>query len=521
MFLLSTNLLVAQRWSQISKTTARNPVPFAELGSSLAQDGNTLVAGSITDALSYNNTDFLKDAGSVTVYTISGNGDLVAGQKLSASNRSEGARFGSTVSVNGDFIAIGAPLEDSTAIGGDTGHRSGRAYIFKKQNSGSWEEHMILRAPELISNDLFGMSVSIGRNFLFVGATEHVYVFKLVNDQWIFHSELISSDHWPEDRFGMLVGISGDYAIVSAEGEDEDQNGVGTKSESGSCYIYKYSAAQDKWVQTQKIVASDRIFHGYFGTSISIRNDLVVVGARGSGLDKYSQNFLECAGAAYVYQLVNGKWEFTEKLVASDRHEYAFHGTSVSVNGDFIVVGAQYFWYNKQSNKDTSVNYGAAYVYERVNGNWLLSSKLTPGFRNTKFQFGRSVSMGENFCHVGGPLNNTDSMNQPSGFKSGGVYTFKMDESVTIEDIGHDKFNTTIYPVPASSHIYLSSDLLNSTTNGQIAFTYQIIDTKGVVKQVGTHDSNGIVISSLASGLYFLRLQSGSNQVTVRFVKSE
>jgi hypothetical protein len=54
------------------------------------------------------------------------------------------------------------------------------------------------------------------------------------------------------------VGCSGDYAIVRADGENEDVAGLDRASIAGSAYIFKTLDGGASWEQAQKIVASDR-----------------------------------------------------------------------------------------------------------------------------------------------------------------------------------------------------------------------------------------------------------------------
>ena len=70
-------------------------------------------------------------------------------------------------------------------------------------------------------------------------------------------NKIVASDRFTDDQFGSLVSISGNYAIVGAVNEDEDENGLNTISNCGWAYIYEKDS-NGNWVEVQKIVASDR-----------------------------------------------------------------------------------------------------------------------------------------------------------------------------------------------------------------------------------------------------------------------
>src|SRR6056297_1943458 len=95
-----------------------------------------------------------------------------------------------------------------------------------------------------------------------------------VSDEQI--QKILASDGAAGDVFGHSVSISGDYAIVGACYDDDNGNG------SGSAYIYyKEQGGTGNWGQVKKITASDGAADDYFGTSVSISGNYAIVGADG------------------------------------------------------------------------------------------------------------------------------------------------------------------------------------------------------------------------------------------------
>ena len=149
-----------------------------------------------------------------------------------------------------------------------------------------------------------------------------------------------------------------------------------------------------------KLLASDGAAVDRFGYSVSISGDQLVVGAYED--DDNGTN----SGSAYVYEKVGGVWTNEQKLTASDGADYWGFGVSVSVSGDYMVVGATAAF-------GGGFNPGSAYVYEKVGGVWTNEQKLTASDGAAGDQFGRSVSISGDQLVV--------------GTSSGSVYVYQKD----------------------------------------------------------------------------------------------
>ena len=179
----------------------------------------------------------------------------------------------------------------------DNGTNSGSAYVFKRAGA-SWAQETKLLPSDGATIDVFGISVSISGDYAVVGAhrdrdngsfSGSAYVFKRTDVTWTQEAKLLPSDGAADDQFGISVSISGDYAVVGAQ--ENDDNG----SNSGSAYLFKRSGTS--WAQETKLLASDGAAADEFGRSVSISGDYAVVGAwrdNDNGTD---------AGSAYLYNL--------------------------------------------------------------------------------------------------------------------------------------------------------------------------------------------------------------------------
>lgn len=122
------------------------------------------------------------------------------------------------------------------------------------------------------------------------------------------------------------------------------------------------------WDQVVKAVASDRAFNDRFGYSVSISGDYAIVGAHQEDHNINGGQFLEDAGSAYILKNNSGTWTVVQKIVASDRAADDEFGTSVAISGDYAIVGAP----KKSVTIDFTVNSraGAAYIFQNKSGIW-------------------------------------------------------------------------------------------------------------------------------------------------------
>ena len=130
---------------------------------------------------------------------------------------------------------------------------------------------------------------------------------------------------------------------MGAYGDDDG----GTNS--GSAYVFMRSGTF--WSQQVKLTASDATAGDYFGVSVSISGDYAIVGAYrddGDGSD---------SGSAYVFMRSDTTWSQQAKLTAFDAAAGDEFGFSVSISGDYAIVGA---WCDDDGGTDS----GSAYIFE-------------------------------------------------------------------------------------------------------------------------------------------------------------
>jgi hypothetical protein len=259
------------------------------------------------------------------------------------------------------------------------------------------------------------------------------------------------------DKFGTSVAASGDTVIVGAPAEDSNATGVnGNQADnsaggSGAVYVFTYSRDSGMWNQEAYLKASNAEAYDYFGGSVAISGNTVVVGAQGecsaaTGVNgNQADNNASTSGAAYVFTRSGTVWGQEAYLKASNTEPNDWFGSSISIWGSTLIVGA-----SNEASKATGVNgdqadndailgAGAAYLFRRVGLNWFqeayLKASNTEGFNPfVEFQygdnFGHSVAVSGGTVVIGAPYEDSaakgvnGNQNNNRAVDSGAAYVF-------------------------------------------------------------------------------------------------
>ncbi len=363
--------------------------------------------------------------------------------KAVASDREFGDLFGYAVSISGDHAIVGAYLEDEDTIGGGTIFDPGSAYLFERDSNATWRQVQKVVASDRAVADLFGYSVSISSDYAIVGAymededssggnsmtdAGSAYVFERDGSgNWNQVAKLVASDRASVDFFGYSVSISGNHAIVGAWLEDQDTTGGIGLGEAGSAYLFERDGSGN-WNEVQKIVASDREGRDWFGLSVSVHGDYAIVGAVQEDHDPAGGDQISTAGSAYIFERdTGGTWTEVQKIVASDRAAGDRFGL-VSISGDYAIIGA--YAESDSSPGGLADSSGSAYIFERdASGKWNEVQKIVASDRAGGDLFGRSVSISGNHALVGAFQEDQDALGAFSKHNAGSAYLFERDVS--------------------------------------------------------------------------------------------
>ncbi|MCI0710193.1 MAG: FG-GAP repeat protein [Chloroflexi bacterium] len=384
-------------WIQQAKLTASDGSADAVFGSELALSGDTALIGSPGDE------DNGVASGSAYVFTRSGT--LWNQQaKLLPANGFDYHVFGGAVALDGDTALIGAYGDFCTA-----GEWCGSAYVFTRSGS-TWTQQARLTAPDADDWDYFGVAVAIDGDTALIGAFADecavgddcgsAYVFVHSGGLWSQQAKLAAPDLAAYDGFGGSVALDGDTALIGASDAD-----CVVWANCGSVYVYIRSGTI--WSQQAKLLPSNAVAQGRFGGSVSLDGDNALIGAEG---DK----------SVYAFIRSGTLWTQQARLTTSDSPEFQGFGASVALAGDMALIGAYL-------DDDNGYQSGSAYVFTRSGTVWSQQDKLLPVDGASEDWFGGVVALDATTALVGVSRDEC-----AAGDHCGSVYAFGIVLSDTI-----------------------------------------------------------------------------------------
>lgn len=296
-----------------------------------------------------------------------------------------------------------------------------------------------------MGGDSFGRAIAISGNTMVVGAPFEdsqtigvngnqldnssdeagaVYVFEKVNDDWVQQAYLKASNSNSRDIFGISVAISGGTIVVGASGEDGLPNTPEDNSRTDSGAVYVFTRSDGIWSQQAYLKAANSGHYDEFGHSVAIDGDLLVIGAPHEDSDtdiingNTQDNTALNSGAAYVFSRSQGQWQQKAFLKASNSESNDLFGTSVSVSENLILVGSP----NELNN--SFINSGGVFIFKSLNNEWVQEANLMASNSEMHDKFGQSVSISEQTAVIGAPLKNSNPINEPAAIRTGAAYIY-------------------------------------------------------------------------------------------------
>ena len=270
-------------WGQDAYIKASNTSVSDAFGHSVdfSRDGGTLVVGarfesSAATGINGDQENFSgTESGAVYVF-VRDNGVWNQQAYVKASNTGIDDQFGisTSLSADGDTLAVGAQWEDSAAVGidGDQSNNAlqnaGAVYLFSRE-SGVWEQRAYLKPNNSDISDIFGFKVSLSSDARTLAVAAHfedsnaigingdhgnnslaaagaVTIFKMSDSVWRQHAYVKASNPDAVDLFGHALSLSGDGNTLAVGARNEASNSSGINDdqsdnsapESGAVYIY-------------------------------------------------------------------------------------------------------------------------------------------------------------------------------------------------------------------------------------------------------------------------------------------
>jgi len=247
------------------------------------------------------------------------------------------------------------------------------------KSNDSWNELYILHQSNPVSYDYFGFSVSLDGNRALIGAPGDwsgtdtpgaAYIIEFNQTSWIEKAKLNSSDGSPQDKFGLSVSLDNDIALIGAP---DDITGL----KKGSAYIFRFDGTS--WNEEQKLLPSDNALN--FGCQVAIQGDLALVGSTDEN-------------AVYFFKFNGSSWNEEQKITPSVASIWAKFGVSINIDNNVMIVGA-----HQDDTPGTSA--GSAFIFRYNGTKWNEEQKLI-GLEEDEYDaFGYSSDIAGNYSIIG------------------------------------------------------------------------------------------------------------------------
>lgn len=273
----------------------------------------------------------------------------------------------------------------------------------------SGEEKIIVHAADISKGLGFGLDVAVSDDYAIVGSPWYTFTddysntvlsagavsFLEKNDDgiWEVKQTMIESTPCYCHKLGYSVSISGTYAAAGCQSGfgaiiyerteggtweekqvidlfEENTLSGGDVSISGEYlminkYIFERNS-EGTWEEKQELNGSDISVNeiSSFGNSVSINGEFAIVGAPYKTVSKATM-----AGTVYIYERgSDGIWEEKAIVHNSDGEAFSYFGTKVCISGDYAIISDGG---TSHSDDDEERKSGSAYIIERSSeGNW-------------------------------------------------------------------------------------------------------------------------------------------------------
>jgi hypothetical protein len=340
----------------------------------------------------------------------------------------DGEFFGSAISIDNNTALVGADFGNPDM----NSRHQGAVYVIIREGY-TWVIQAKLSASDGAPGDMFGSAVSLDGDTALIGAydaDDHrgtAYVFTRSNTTWSLQGQLFVPDRKSWDHYGRSVALKGDTAFIGAPGDNEWN---------GSVYVFTWCGFF--WALQQQLTAPDSDTYTYFGSSLSLDGDTILISAEES---------------VYVFFYTGSIWMWQGKIPSPDSNPLTHFGSSVSLNNDTALIGAYQYGLPEE------ITNGSAYVYIRIDDNWYEQANLTASDGAPEDTFGCNVFLDGNTAYIGALHIDQQQPGSVYVFTRNGTYWTQQQKLVASDGNKGDLFGSAIY---AKGDVALIGALLNN-----------------------------------------------------------
>lgn len=474
-------------------------------------------------------------------------------QKITSSDNQLADDFGLSVSIKNNTIAVSAPRQDYDETGNNWIPDAGAIYLFELDTlSGLWQETQKIVSSNRHQSSNFGSKIIVDNETIIVGAQMNrmnefetdslldagaVYIIKKNGINWVQTQKIVAHDRAKLDYFGHSLALDNTNLVIGAYQEDDNLAGTDSLNSAGSAYIFKLDTQTGIWSESQKLIASDRDAEYYFGASVAIKDNKILIGASNPSM------YTKCA--IYLFEQSGGIWVEQQSIQKSLPNDDTGFGSSVCLQDNYAFAGAANARLDKFEN-NAFTNSGAIYVYKLCEP--CLSISSFSSYADSTNQYGLIVvnNSSGNIASYFWDFGDGNSSNQPypqhtynqlgtynicltvtdingcattycdtnSVHKSIGTLTINViPPIVTSADnsIHNLEYLIRIYPNPTSTELNIDTELEISEIT--------IIDITGKIILTAKQNTKVVNVADLSNGIYFIKLFTGEKIITRKFVK--
>jgi len=264
-------------------------------------------------------------------------------------------QFGHTIGISGSYIVVGA-LNHDFRPDLTSAWQCGSAYIFEKSGGTWTQVQQIINSDNASSGgwERFGSSVAIDSNIIAVGMWAQDYsitgtdymknagaVYTFVRDgsgDWNENQKIVAGNRNTGDHFGWDVKINDGYIIAGVEHDDHDENETNALLEAGSAYIFEKNST-GQFIELNKIRGSDRDSLDIFGYAVDVYGTEAIVGAFQHDFNVIHADSVDEAGAAYIFSSNPCPTQYyTNTIEICNGATYTVGSSTYSTSGNYTDV---------------------------------------------------------------------------------------------------------------------------------------------------------------------------------------
>jgi hypothetical protein len=340
-------------------------------------------------------------------------------------------RFGFSGAISGNYVIVGAPFNDFFT----SQDSSGTVYIFNLTTGALVRTINNPNAYGSYTGDFFGSAIAASGNYAIIGAygekdstgtrtTGTAYIFNIETGALVHvidNPNALNITEGFSDLFGKHVDISGNYAIVGAEDDDDiatEQESEATNplgQNSGRAFIFNVTTGALVHTLNNPNAFKTTSLDG-FGEPVAISGNYAIVGAPGEAGD--GTNNLQQSGIAYIFDVTTGALLHTLNNPAPAAT--ARFGGSVDISSNYAIVGS------------LGTGDKAVYIFDVTTGDLVATIANPDAIVTSSDGFGRGVKISGNKVIISATSEDRFGAEDASGFESGRAYIYTVTTSLTV-----------------------------------------------------------------------------------------